>query len=662
MNNVTENLCINTIRLLSAEAIQKAKSGHPGLPMGSAPMAFTLWAKHMKHNPADTKWPDRDRFVLSGGHGSMLLYSLLNVFGYGLTVEDLKQFRQVGSLTPGHPEFGHTVGVETTTGPLGMGVANAVGFAIAEKRLAAEFNREGFPVVDHYTYALHGDGCMMEGISSEACSLAGTLKLDKLILFYDDNEISIEGDTDISFREDVGARFKAYDWQVLHVEDGNDTAAISAAIEAAKANKTQPAIIIVKTIIGYGCPGKMGTPAAHGEPLGDDNIKATKEFLGWKWDEAFYVPDEVKAFTEEFGAGAKAQQQEWEAMFAKYRAQYPELAAQWDLWFSGKVDYDFVGDESFWNYGPKAATRNSSGEILAKIANHVPNLMGGSADLHPSNKTYIKGRGEFSAETPNGMNMHFGVREFAMSAIANAMALHGGLRPYVGTFFVFSDYMKHGIRLSALMKLPVMYVLTHDSIGVGEDGPTHQPIEQLAMLRSIPGMTVFRPADSKEVAAAYTYALNHNGPTALVLTRQDLPLLEKSGPDAMKGAYIVEDSAKAKPDVLLIASGSEVEIALGAKKLLVEKGVDARVISMASMEAFEAQSCEYKQSIIPSDIRARVCVEALSPFGWHKYAGIDGEVVAMETFGASGPYAKLFPMFGFTAENVAKRALKTLGK
>jgi transketolase len=662
MNKTTEKLCIDTIRLLSAEAVQKAKSGHPGLPMGAAPMAFTLWAKHMKHNPADAKWPDRDRFVLSGGHGSMLIYSLLHIFGYGLPLEELKQFRQVGSLTPGHPEFGHTVGVETTTGPLGMGVANAVGFAIAEKRLADEFNREGFPVVDHYTYALHGDGCMMEGISSEACSLAGTLKLDKLILFYDDNEISIEGDTNLSFREDVGARFKAYDWQVLKVEDGNDTSAISKAIEEAKANKTQPSIIIVKTQIGYGCPAKMGTASAHGEPLGEDNIKATKEFLGWQWDEPFYVPEEVRAFEKEFVQEGKNRQKQWEEMFAEYRKAHPELAKQWDEWFSGKVSYDFLADESFWEFGPKAATRNSSGEVLAKIAQHVPNLMGGSADLHPSNKTYLKGRGAFSAEDPSGMNMHFGVREFAMSAIANAMALHGGLRPYVGTFFVFSDYMKAGIRLSALMKQPVIYVLTHDSIGVGEDGPTHQPVEQMAMLRAIPGMTVFRPADSKEVAAAYVYALQNDGPTAMVLTRQDLPLLEKSGPEAMKGAYIVADSAKETPDALLIATGSEVSLAIEAKALLAEKGVDARVVSMPSMEVFEQQSDEYKESVIPSAVRARVCVEALSYFGWHRYAGLDGEVLAMDSFGASGPYAKLFPLFGFTAENVAEKALKVLKK
>jgi transketolase len=662
MNNPIDNLSINTIRLLVAEGVQKAKSGHPGLPMGSAAIAYTLWEKHMKHNPADCTWADRDRFVLSAGHGSMLIYSLLHLFGYGLPIEELKQFRQVGSQCPGHPEWRHPMGVETTTGPLGMGVANAVGFAIAEARLANEFNREGFPIVDHYTYALCGDGCMMEGLASEACSLAGTLGLGKLILFYDDNDISIEGNTDIAFREDVGARFKAYGWQVIHVDDGNDVLKISNAIRKAKKETGKPSIIIVKTVIGYGCPAKMGTPAAHGEPLGEDNIKAAKEFLGWQWDEPFYVPDEVKKMGKRAVARGKKAQKQWNELFAAYAEKYPELAKQWETWHSDKIEHDFLNDPEYWSFGPKAATRNSSGEVLARIAKYVPNLMGGSADLAPSNKTYIKGRGDFGAEDYSGMNMHFGVREFAMSAIANAMALHGGLRPYVGTFFVFSDYMKHGIRMSALMKQPVIYVLTHDSIGVGEDGPTHEPIEQLAALRSIPGMTVFRPADSKEVAAGYLYALNHQGPTAMVLTRQDLPLLEKSGPDAMKGAYIVADSQKETPDVLLIATGSEVAVAMGAKELLAKEDIDARVVSMPSMEVFEAQSEDYKQSIIPDSVRARVCVEALSGFGWHKYAGLDGQIVAMTTFGASGPYAKLFPMFGFTAENVAEKAKLTLGK
>ncbi|MBE5761519.1 MAG: transketolase [Clostridiales bacterium] len=662
MQSKTDILSINTIRLLAAEGVQKAKSGHPGMPMGTAPIAYTLWAKHMKHNPTDTKWADRDRFVLSAGHGSMLIYSLLHVFGYEMPLDELKQFRQLGSLTPGHPEFGHVPGVETTTGPLGMGIANAVGFAMAEKRLAAEFNREGYPVVDHYTYVLHGDGCLMEGISHEACSLAGTLKLGKLIMFYDDNDISIEGSTDIAFTEDVAKRFLAYGWQVIKVDDGNNTDAISAAIRKAKKETEKPSIIICKTQIGYGCPDKQGKASAHGEPLGEDNIAATKKFLDWPYEEPFYVPDEVKAMRKKVVSAGKKAQGKWEKMFDEYCEKYPELAKKWNEWFAEDVAYDFENDEEFWKFGAKGATRNTSGEVLARIAAKVENLMGGSADLAPSNKTYIKGRGDFGPDNYAGNNFHFGVREFAMGAIANAMSLHGGIRPYVGTFFVFSDYMKHAVRLSCLMEQPVIYVFTHDSIGVGEDGPTHQPIEQLAMLRSIPNMTVVRPADAKEVAAGYLYALKHKGPVAMILTRQDLVLQEKSGVDAMKGAYILSDSTKETPDVIIIATGSEVEPSMQAKALLAEKGVDARVVSMPSMEIFERQSDEYKESVLPKAVRARVCVEALSEFGWHKYAGLDGEIIAMTTFGASAPYAKLFPLYGFTAENIAEKALKVAGK
>lgn len=651
-----KELSVNTIRMLSAEGVQKANSGHPGLPMGSAPMAYALWAEQMKHNPKDPKWINRDRFVLSAGHGSMLLYSLLHLFGYGLTIEDLQQFRQWGSKTPGHPEYGHTVGVETTTGPLGMGVANAVGMAVAEAHLAAKFNREGYNVMDHYTYALVGDGCLMEGISSEASSLAGTWGLGKLIVLYDSNTISIEGNTNIAFREDVAKRFEAYGWQVIDVADGTDVDAISAAIAEAKKETGKPSLIVVHTEIGYGCPAKQGKASAHGEPLGEENLEATRKNLGWNYP-PFTVPEEVKAHMQQrIAAGAKAQD-EWNVLFDNYKKAFPELAKEWDCWFSGKVDESIFADESYWDFPKADATRNSSGIALNRLAAKVPNLIGGSADLAPSTKTLMKDRGDFSAEDYSGSNMHFGVREFAMAAIGNGMVLHGGLRAYVSTFFVFSDYMKHAIRLSAIMQLPLTYVLTHDSIGVGEDGPTHEPIEQLAMLRSIPGMTVLRPADGKETAAAWQVAMTHNGPCALVLTRQNLPQYENTGCGVKKGAYILADSEKATPDVILMATGSEVELIMKAKDALKEKGVDARVVSMPSFELFDAQDEAYKESVLPKAVRARVAVEAASPFGWYKYVGLDGEVIALDHFGASAPASILFKEFGFTVDNVVEKAL-----
>ncbi len=662
MNNI-DQLSINAIRILSAEAVEKAKSGHPGMPMGAAPMAYTLWAKVMKHNPANPKWVDRDRFVLSAGHASMLLYSLLHLFGYDLSMDDIKNFRQWGSKTPGHPEYGHTAGVEVTTGPLGQGISSAVGMAMAEAHLAAKFNRPGHKIVDHYTYVLCGDGCLMEGISSEAASLAGTLKLGKLIVLYDSNSITIEGSTDLAFTENVGKRFEAYGWQVLKVEDGNDIDAIEAAILEAKKETGKPTLIEIITEIGYGSPAKQGKASAHGEPLGADNLLEAKKFLNYNTEEEFYVPEEVREHMKNFVEKGKKHEEEWKALWESYEKEYPELAAEWKEWHDPELKVDLINDESFWHFEGSTATRNSSGEVLNRLTKYLPNLIGGSADLAPSNKTVMKGKADFNANDYSGANIHFGVREHAMAAIANGMSVHGGLRPYVATFFVFSDYMKGAMRLSALMKQPVLYILTHDSIGVGEDGPTHQPIEQLAATRSIPNFTVIRPADSRETAAAYLAALKRtDGPTALVLTRQNLPLLEGTGPDALKGAYILSDSEKETPDIILMATGSEVQLIAEAKKALKEKGIDARVVSMPSWEIFEEQSEEYKESVLPKNVRARVAVEAGSSFGWHKYVGLDGEVISRDDFGASAPADILFREFGFTVENVVEKALKVLGK
>ena len=653
-----ENMVVNAIRILAAEGVEKAKSGHPGMPMGSAAMAYAVWGKHMRHNPKNPKWANRDRFVLSSGHGSMLEYALLHLYGYGLTMDDIKQFRQFGSMTPGHPEFGHTPGVETTTGPLGQGIANAVGMAIAEAHLAAHFNREGFNIVDHHTYVILGDGCMMEGLSHEACSLAGTLKLNKLIALYDDNEISIEGDTDIAFREDVPARFRAYGWNVIDVADGNYHKNVSAAIRLAKRSSV-PTLIVCHTDIGFGSP-KAGKASAHGEPLGADAIVETKKALGWPSEEPFCVPDIVYEATRAVIRKGKDDEDDWNALYEGYAAVYPDMAEEWVKWNSGALAYDPMADEDFWKFSGKAATRNSGGEILNRLAAMIPNLIGGSADLAPSNKSYMKGKGDFSAEDRKGTNMHFGVREHAMAAICNGIALHGGLIPYCATFFVFSDYMKNAMRLSSIMNLTVPYILTHDSIGVGEDGPTHQPIEHLAALRAMPGMIVFRPADSAEAAAGWVAALTEKHPVALIMTRQDVPLYENSGKIALKGGYILADSDKAVPDVILMASGSEVEQCMQAKDLLKGKGVDARVVSMPSFELFDAQPNEYRESVLPNAVRARVAVEAACSFGWHKYVGIDGDVVAIDSFGASGPAKVLFEHYGFTAENIAEKALKVI--
>lgn len=654
-----DELSVNSIRILSAEAIQKANSGHPGLPLGAAPMAYTLWSKFMKHNPKNPNFIDRDRFVLSAGHGSMLIYSLLHLFGYGLTIEDLKEFRQYGSKTPGHPEYGHTLGVETTTGPLGQGIANAVGMAMAEEYLAKKFNKEGYEIVNHYTFAICGDGCLQEGVSAEAASLAGTLGLSKLVLLYDSNDITIEGNTSIAFREDVAKRFEAYGWSTIRVDDGNDLEAIESAIQSAKDDKEKPTLVIVKSKIGYGCPAKMGKSSAHGEPLGEENIKATKEFLNWPCKEAFCVPSEVYDWFKEIGNDLQKYENDWNKLYEKYKAAYPELAKEWEVWHSKELPVDLLKDEEFLKFEGKAATRNSSFEVLNRLSKKIPNLIGGSADLAPSNKSNMKDRGDFTPEDKSGSNLHFGIREHAMAAITNGMALHGGLRTYCSTFFVFSDYMKGAMRLSALMRLPVTYILTHDSIGVGEDGPTHEPIEQLASLRSIPNFTVIRPADSKETAVAWYASLtSKKGPTALVLTRQNLPLYEESSEMALKGAYIMKDAEDGKPDIILMASGSEVELIYEAEKILREKGVKVRVVSMPSFELFEDQSDEYKESVLPKSIRKRLAVEAATSFGWHKYVGLDGEIISLDTFGASGPATTLFKEFGFTVNNVVEKSLE----
>ncbi len=657
---------INAIRILSAEAIDKAKSGHPGLPMGCAPIAYTLFQNFLRFNPNDLTWENRDRFILSAGHGSMLYYSLLYLYGFGLTKEDLMNFRQFNSKTPGHPEYGHTAGIETTTGPLGQGIANAVGMALAEAHLAARYNTPQHKIVDHYTYALCGDGCLEEGISYEACSFAGTHKLGKLILFYDDNEITIEGNTDVTFKENVGARFAAQNWQVLDVDlvaSPDDVDALSKAIEQAKACKDQPSVIICHTHIGYGSPLE-NTAKCHGSPLGAENLQKTKENLGWDYP-PFECPQEVFDHCAAAGKTGADSQAAWEALFKDYENTYPVLAMEYKAAMAGEhPDFDFI--DSLYDFDKPMATRQTSAVVLNRIANRYKLLIGGSADLAPSNLSDLKDTedvtfGTFSPDNFAGRNIHFGIREHAMAAIANGMQLHGGLHAYCATFFVFADYCKPAMRLSALMHLPVTYIMTHDSIGVGEDGPTHQPIEQLIMLRSIPGLKVFRPADGKETAAAWVSALTGNEPTVLALTRQALPQYENSGKIALKGGYVLED-CDGTPDVLLIASGSEVELCVKAKAVLAEQGVKARVVSMPCIEEFEKQSAEYKNSVIPSSIKARVCVEAGSPYGWYKYAGDNGEIVCMTSFGASAPAGLLFKHFGFTVENVVDKAMQSLNK
>lgn len=657
-----DNKTVNTIRILSAEQVEKAKSGHPGMPMGSAAMAYTLWAKHLKHNPKDLKWVDRDRFVLSAGHGSALLYSLFHLFGYGLTMEDLKNFRQFGSKTPGHPEYGHTDGVETTTGPLGQGVSTAVGMALAEEFLAKKFNKEDKNIIDHYTYAICGDGCLMEGISGEAASLAGTLGLSKLIVLYDSNNISIEGSTDLAFTEDTAKRYEAYNWNVLNVEDGNSVDEIDKAIAEAK-KSDKPTLIVVKTKIGYGCPAKSGKAAAHGEPLGKDNLLETKKFLGLEGLEDFTVPEDVKAHMEQVKEELSAKEAAWEITFSEYKKEYKDSCAEFEKWMNDEFTLDVNEFAKEFDFTSPVATRSASYEVLNKLVKHFPNMLGGSADLSPSNKTFMNDKGEFSKENRLGQNIHFGVREQSMAAIANGIAVHGGFKAFCATFLIFSDYLKSSMRLSALMKLPVTYVLTHDSIGVGEDGPTHQPIEQLATLRSIPNVTDMRPADGMETIAAWYYAVtNKVGPTALALSRQNLPSYkETSAEEALKGAYILTDT-EGTPDIILMASGSEVEYIYEAAKLLKEYNVKARVISMPSMKLYENQSQEYKESLMPKKVRARLAVEAACTMPWYKYVGLDGKVIGRDEFGASAPGEILYKEFGFTTENVLQTALQMLNK
>jgi transketolase len=656
-----ENLVVNNIRILSAEMVEKANSGHPGFPMGAAPEAYAIWGRNMKHNPKNPKWIGRDRFVLSAGHASAMLYSLLHLFNYGLSIDDLKGFRQWNSKTPGHPEYGHTVGVETTTGPLGQGVGNAVGMAVAEQFMASKFNKPGFNIIDNYTYVLTGDGCLMEGVALEAISLAGQLGLGKLILVYDCNNITIEGSTDIAFTEDVAKKFEACGWQALEVEEGTSLEKIDDAIKKAKDEKDKPSVVIVKTQIGYGCPEKQGKASAHGSPLGEENLKAAKKFLGWDYEENFYVPDEVKKYMDTKVQELEGEEKQWNKLKAEYDEKYPELSKELDSWVSGKISVDIDKCEDIWKFDGPMATRAASGKIINKLDKLVPNLIGGSADLAPSNKTHMNGEGDFSRNDRSGRNLHFGIREHAMASIGNGIMLYGGVKVFVATFFVFTDYMKGAMRLSALMKLPVIYVLTHDSIGVGEDGPTHEPVEQLASLRSIPNMTVLRPADAKETAAAWDYALTKaDGPTCLVLTRQNLPLYKETGIKALKGAYVLKDSKKDLPDMILMATGSEVELIYKASEELEKKGIDARVVSMPSFEIFERQDEEYKESVIPSKVRKRLAVEAGTSFGWHKYVGLDGDVVSIDHFGASAPAGTLFENFGFTVQNVIDKALKVL--
>jgi transketolase len=664
MNSQLDELCINTIRMLAADSVEKAKSGHPGMPMGAAAMAYVLWTRFLRHNPSNPHWPDRDRFVLSAGHGSMLLYSLLHLTGYDLSLAELKNFRQWNSKTPGHPEYGLCPGVETTTGPLGQGFANGIGMAIAERYLAAHFNRPGHDIVNHYTYGIVSDGDLMEGVSHEAASLAGHLGLGKLIYFYDDNHISIEGSTDLTFTENRTARFVAYGWHVQRVTDGNNLKALEEALVEAQKETTRPSLIAVRTHIGFGSPNKQDSPKAHGEPLGEKEIRLTKENLGWPLEPNFLIPAEaLKQFRKALDKGKEVENQ-WQANFQAYRQHYPERADEWQRWIDGELPEGWQDEIPTFAANPKGlATRVSSGTVLNALAAKVSNLIGGSADLAPSNKTLIDGKQDYQADQYDGRNFRFGVREHAMGSILNGMALHGGVYPYGGTFLVFSDYLRPAIRLAALSELKVIYVFTHDSIGLGEDGPTHQPIEHLAALRAIPNLTVIRPGDANETALAWKAALQHqNGPVALALTRQSIPTLdrEKFGPaqGLDNGAYILSEASNQKPDIILIASGSEIEIVLEAAEMLIAKNLAVRVVSMPSWELFEAQPEVYRQQVLPIDVKAKIAVEAGSPQGWHRYVGEMGQVIGLDHFGASAPYKVLYEKFGITADHVVDKALE----
>jgi len=657
-----DQLCINTIRLLAAEAVQKANSGHPGMPMGAASFAYVLWTKFLRHNPKNPSWLNRDRFVLSAGHGSMLLYSLLHLTGYDLSIDEIKNFRQWGSITPGHPEYSLTQGVETTTGPLGQGFANGVGMAIAQKFLAQKFNRSKFKIIDHFIYAIVSDGDMMEGISHEAASLAGHLHLDNIIYIYDDNKISIEGSTELAFTESVDKRFKAYGWHVQRI-NGDDIDEIENAIRSAQKNEFRPSLIIARTHIANGSPNKHDRAEAHGAPLGEDEINLIKKAFNWPTEPSFYIPPEALAhFRKAVEIGGEAEAQ-WNSLFERYKNKFPELAKEFEDLLSRKLPEGW--NDALPKFSPQdkpMATRAASGKTLNVIAEKVRNLIGGSADLAPSNNTHITSEGDYQFQNYSSRNMHFGVREHTMGSILNGMAVYGGVIPYGGTFLVFSDYMRPAIRLASLMELPVIFIFTHDSIGVGEDGPTHQPVEHLAALRAIPGLTVIRPADATETVEAWRLAIeNRKGPVALVLTRQNLPILDRSSlpPVNMleKGAYILWQSEKKIPDILLIATGSEVHLCLEAGKILKEKGVNAQVISMPALNLFESQPEKYRESVLPSLVKRRIVVEAGCSFGWHKYAGDDGIIISIDRFGASAPAGILFEKFGFTVQNIVEKAL-----
>jgi transketolase len=657
-----DELCVNTIRFLSVDTVQKANSGHPGAPMGAAAMAYVLWDRFLKHNPADPAWPDRDRFILSPGHASALLYSLLHLTGYDLPLDELKQFRQWGSKTPGHPEYRLTPGVEMTTGPLGQGFAHGIGMAAAERWLANHYNRPGHEIINHRTYAIVSDGDMQEGVSSEAASLAGTLRLGKLIYLYDDNDISIEGNTDISFTENVSQRFQAYGWHVVGPIDGLDPQAVDAAIRAAQAEIELPSLIVCRTVIGFGSPNKANTGGVHGEPLGQDEIVLTRERLGWPYEEPFTIPEEAKAHFLQVKDRGRSSQEEWQSRMERYRREFPAEAAQLESALKGDLpegwDQDLAG--MFEGVDRPMATREASGRVMNAIAGRVDSLVGGSADLAPSTRTILNDQGHYSAEDHGGHNWHFGVREHAMGSIANGMALHGGAIPYTATFLLFSDYMRPPIRLAALMDLRVIYIFTHDSIGLGEDGPTHQPIEQLLGLRSVPNVMVLRPADATETAEAWKVAMERkNGPTVLVMSRQNLTVLDREvyaeASGVQRGGYILWESSD-KPEVILIGTGSEVHIALDAGKILEEKGIASRVVSLPSWELFDEQPADYRSGILPSDVKARVAIEAGTPMGWERYVGLEGVTLGISHFGASAPAGVLYEKFGFTAEHMADEA------
>jgi transketolase len=661
-----DQLCVNTIRMLSVDAVERANSGHPGMPMGAAPMAYVLWMRFLRHNPENPGWPDRDRFVLSAGHGSMLLYSLLHLTGYDLPLEEIMNFRQWKSRTPGHPEHGLTPGVETTTGPLGQGLANAVGMAMAERYLASTFNRPGHEIVDHHTYGICSDGDLMEGLSHEAASLAGHLGLGKLIFLYDDNHVSIEGSTDLAFTENRTARFAAYGWHVARVEDGNDFEAIASAIDEAREENRRPSLIAVRTHIGFGSPNKQDTAAAHGEPLGQKETLLTKERLDWPPEMPFHVPEEMLNHFRTSIEKGRRMEVAWKTSMDSYEKTYPDLAAQWKRWMEGGLPEGWENAVPSFPADPKGiATRVASGTVLNAVAGHFPNLIGGSADLAPSNKTLIKGEADFQPHSYGGRNLRFGVREHGMGSVSNGMALHGGLIPYMGTFLVFADYMRPAIRLAALMGIKVIYVFTHDSIGLGEDGPTHQAVEHLASLRAIPNLTVIRPCDANETAEAWRFALRHKGgPVLLALTRQGLPVLAREGLGGAeglhRGGYTLLDPGKEKPDLIMLGTGSEVHLALEAAHALDKRGLAVRVVSLPSWEIFESQSQSYRDSVLPPEVKVRIAIEAGVVQGWERYLGDRGVFLGMDRFGASAPYKRLYKEFGLTADRVVEKALSIL--